>query len=150
MIPDGHNGAGHPPGPVEGRLTFRVRYVECDPMGFLHHSKYLPYFEMGRTELLRAYGVSYRELEERDVLFVVTRIAINFKKPARYDDELELLTRVIKQTHVRIDHAYELRRLDGNVLLCTGESTIACINRAGQVQPIPEFLGGKYSAPQNP
>ena len=50
---------------IEGRLVFRVRYVECDPMVFLHHSNYLPFFEMGRTELLRAYGVSYRELEER-------------------------------------------------------------------------------------
>ena len=77
-----------PPAFTEVRLTFRVRYVECDPMGFLHHSRFLPLFEMGRTELLRLHGVSYRELEARDVLFVVTRIAVNFKRPARYDDEL--------------------------------------------------------------
>src|SRR5580704_6714798 len=88
----------------EGRLTFRVRYVECDPMGFLHHSHFLPFFEMGRTELLRQHGISYRELEERDVLFAVTKVAVSFKRPARYDDELELVTRMIKQTHVRIDH----------------------------------------------
>ena len=131
---------------LEARLSFRVRYVECDPMGFLHHSNYLPFLEMGRTELLRMYGISYRELEERDVLFVVTKITIHYKRPARYDDELELVTKVIKQTHVRIDHAYEMFNAATRELLCTAESTIACINRKGEVQPIPDFLGGKYDA----
>ena len=59
-------------------MVFRVRYVECDPMGFLHHSKFLPFFEMGRTDLLRQFGITYRELEERDVLFVVTRVAVSY------------------------------------------------------------------------
>ena len=54
----------------------------------MHHSAYLPYFELGRTELLRANGVAYRDLEARDVLFVVTKIAVNYKRPARYDDEV--------------------------------------------------------------
>ena len=131
--------------PLEAILHLRVRYVECDPMGFLHHSHYLPFFEMGRTELLRQYGISYRELEERDFLFAVTKISVNFKRPARYDDELELVTRVIKQTHVRIDHAYELFNQSTRELLCTAESTIACINKKGEVQPIPDFLGGKFT-----
>ena len=113
-------------------------------MGYLHHSNYLPFFEMGRTELLRTWGISYRELEERDVLFVVTKITVNFKRPARYDDELELTTKIIKQTHVRIDHAYELHNVKTRELLCTGESTIACINKRGEVQAIPAFLGGKF------
>jgi acyl-CoA thioester hydrolase len=130
---------------LEARLQFRVRYVECDPMGYLHHSHYLPFLEMGRTELLRQFGISYRELEERDVLFAVTRISVNFKRPARYDDELELHTRIVKQTHVRIDHAYEMLNQTTRELLCTAESTIACINKRGEVQPIPAFLGGKYS-----
>ena len=130
---------------VESRLVFRIRYVECDPMGYLHHSNYLPFFEMGRIELLRLGGISYRELEERDVLFVVTRITVNFKRPARYDDEIEVVTKIVKQTHVRIDHAYEIFHMQTRTLLCTAESTIACINRAGEVQQIPDFLGGKYS-----
>jgi acyl-CoA thioester hydrolase len=130
---------------IEGRLRVRVRYVECDPMGFLHHSHYLPFFEMGRTELLRACGVSYRELEEKDVLFAVTKVAVSFKKPARYDDELELVTKIVKQTHVRIDHAYEMRNVATGMLLCTAETTIACINRKGEVQGIPAFLGGKFA-----
>ncbi len=113
-------------------------------MGFLHHSKFLPFFEMGRTDLLRQFGITYRELEERDVLFVVTRVAVSYKRPAKYDDEIELVTKIVKQTHVRIDHAYEMYNTATRELLCTAESTIACINRKGEVQAIPEFLGGKF------
>ena len=126
--------------PREAHLTFRVRYVECDPMGFLHHSNYLPFLEMGRTELLRQCGISYRELEEKDVLFVVARVEVKFRRPARYDDELDLHTRIVKQTHVRIDHAYEMRNKATGELLCTAESTIACVNRKGEIQKIPEWL----------
>jgi acyl-CoA thioester hydrolase len=133
------------PRPTEARFTQRIRYVECDPMGYLHHSHYLPFFEMGRIELLRLCGISYRELEERDILFVVTRITVNFKRPARYDDEIEIVTKMLKQTHVRIDHAYEIFHAQTRTLLCTAESTIACINRAGEVQQIPDLLGGKYA-----
>ena len=131
--------AGDKP-PREAHFTFRVRYVECDPMGFLHHSNYLPFFEMGRTEMLRQGGISYRELEERDFLFVVTRIEIKYRRPARYDDELDLLTRIAKQTYVRIEHVYEMRNKTTGELLCTGESTIACVNRKGEIQKIPDWL----------
>jgi acyl-CoA thioester hydrolase len=136
-----------PPAPaLDAILHLRVRYVECDPMGYLHHSHYLPFFEMGRTELLRLHGISYRELEEKDVLFAVTKISVSFKRPARYDDELELHTKVVKQTHVRLDHTYEMYNKNTRELLCTAESTIACINKKGEVQPIPDFLGGKFTA----
>lgn len=132
-----------PDRPTQAVLKFRVRYVECDPMGYLHHSHYLPFFEMGRTEMLRLCGISYRELEERDVLFAVAKIAVIFKRPARYDDELELHTKITRQTHVRIEHTYEMYNAATRELLCTAESTIACINRKGEVQAIPAFLGGK-------
>jgi acyl-CoA thioester hydrolase len=137
-----------PPSPTESRLTFRVPYVHCDPMGFMHHSHYLPLLEMGRTELLRHTGINYRDLEARDVLFTVTKITVNYKRPARYDDEIELLTRITRQTHVRIDHAYEMFNRASRLLLCTAESTIACINRKGELQPIPDFL--KFPQAPNP
>ena len=127
----------------ECTLPIRVRYVECDPMGYLHHSNYLPFFEMGRIELLRQQGFTYRDLEADGIFFVVVKITAQFKRPARYDDELELLVRLVKQTHVRLDHVYELRRAGDKQLLCTAETTIACVGRDGQVQPIPEKLGGK-------
>lgn len=107
-------------------------------MGYLHHSRYLQYFEMGRVELLRAMGVSYADLERQGVFFVVVKAEIRYKAPARYDDELTLITRITKQTHVRYDHSYELKR--GEQVLTEGTTTIACVDREGQLRQIPESL----------
>jgi acyl-CoA thioester hydrolase len=123
---------------LEHSITIRVRYPEVDGMGYLHHSRYLQYFEIGRVELLRSLGHSYADLEKAGVFFVVVKAEIRYKAPARYDDELTLITRLIKQTHVRYDHAYELTR--GDTLLAEGATTIACVDRSGQVIQIPENL----------
>lgn len=123
---------------VQHTITIRVRYPEVDGMGFLHHSRFLQYFEMGRVELLRSLGYSYADLERDGVLFVVVRVECRYKAPARYDDELTLITRVVKQTHVRIDHAYELKR--GNTLLADATTTIACVDREGNLRQVPESL----------
>lgn len=124
--------------PFENTLTIRVRYPEVDGMGFLHHSRFLQYFEMGRVELLRSLGYSYADLEREGVLFVVVRVECRYKAPARYDEELTLTTRVVKQTHVRIDHAYELKR--GATMLAEATTTIACVDRDGNLQQIPKAL----------
>lgn len=124
--------------PVEHTITIRVRYPEVDGMGFVHHSRFLQYFEMGRVELLRSMGYSYAELERDGVLFVVVRVECRYKAPARYDEELTLTTRVVKQTHVRIDHAYELKR--GGTVLAEATTTIACVDREGNLRQIPEAL----------
>jgi len=123
---------------LEHTISLRVRYPEVDGMGYLHHSRYLQYFEIGRVELLRSRGHSYADLERQGVFFVVVKAEIQYKAPARYDDELTLITRLTKQTHVRFDHTYELRR-DG-VLLAEAKTTIACVDREGQVMEIPEAL----------
>jgi len=123
------------------RIRFRVRYPEVDAMGFVHHSRFLQYFEMGRVELLRALGQNYADLEQQGILFVVAKAQCRYHAPARYDEELELLTRVVKQTHVRIDHAYELRR--GAMLLAEGGTTIVCVDRQGQIRQIPESIASQ-------
>jgi len=123
---------------TEHTITIRVRYPETDPMGYVHHSRYLQYFEMGRIELLRSLGYSYARLEQEGVFFVVVKAEIRYRAPARFDDELTLTTRLVRQTSVRIDHAYELRR--GETLLAEGTTTIACVDRAGQLQHIPQYL----------
>ena len=79
-------------------------------MGYLHHSRFFQYFEMGRIELLRKVGHSYADLERQGIFFVVVKLECRYKAPARYDEELQLTTRVVRQTHVRIDHIYELKR----------------------------------------
>ena len=119
-------------------LTIRVRYPEVDAMGYVHHSRYLQYFKMGRVELLRSLGHNYADLERVGVFFVVTKAEIRFRAPARYDEELTLLTKLVRATHVRYDHAYELRR--GDTLLAEGTTTIACVGRDGQIRQIPESL----------
>jgi acyl-CoA thioester hydrolase len=122
-----------------------VRYPEVDAMGYLHHSRYLQYFEMGRVEMLRSLGHSYADVERQGVFFVVVKAEVRYKAPARYDQELSLTTRVVKQTYVRIDHAYELRR--GDTLLAEATTTIACVGRDGALQQIPEALRGAAQPP---
>ena len=124
--------------PRSCELSIRVRYPESDPMGYLHHAKFFEYFEMGRIELLRRAGFSYRELEANGVFFAVVRMECRFRSPGRFDDELTLTTRIERMTRARIDHSYVLRR--GAVELCEANSTIACIDREGRLQPIPDDI----------
>ena len=124
--------------PAEQTISIRVRYPEVDAMGYLHHSRFLQYFEIGRVELLRSLGFSYAELERQGVFFVVVKAEVKYRAPARYDEELQLTTRVQRQTHVRIDHSYELKRDDR--LLAEATTTIACVDREGRVTQIPDFL----------
>lgn len=126
------------PPPFSDTLHIRVRYPEVDAMGYLHHSRYLQYFEMGRVELLRHAGIAYAELERRGVFFVVTSAELKYRAPARYDEELTLETKIKRQTLVRIDHTYRLLR--GTVLLAEGATTIACVGRDGAVMQIPDEL----------
>ena len=121
-----------------GEITIRVRYAETDRMGFLHNANFLVYFEQGRTELLRDQGMTYKDLEDQGYLLVLTHIEVRYRRPARYDDLLTLRTTVERVTAVRIDHRYELLR-DG-ALLAEGKSTLACVDRDGRVQPLPETL----------
>jgi acyl-CoA thioester hydrolase len=126
---------------TSGEFTIRVRYAETDRMGLLHHANYLVYFEQARTELLRSHGLSYKDLEDRGYLLVVTRVEVQFKSPARYDDLLTVRTTVTRTTTVRIDHRYEV--LCGGRLLAEGSSTLACVDRDGRPQALPEFLQGR-------
>ena len=119
-------------------ISIRVRYPEVDAMGYLHHSRYFQYFEMGRVELLRTLGHSYADLEKVGIFFAVVKVDCRYRAPARYDEELTLTTKIVKQTTVRIDHQYELKR--GEILLAEASTTIACVNRQGELQPIPDFL----------
>lgn len=97
---------------------FRVRYAETDAMGIAHHSSFVLWMEMGRTEFMRAYGFTYRQLEEMGVLLPVLEISLRYRQPAVYDDELRISTWVEELTRVRIKLAYTISRTAENVLLC--------------------------------
>ncbi len=121
-----------------GEIQIRVRYAETDRMGLLHHANYLVYFEQARTELLRTAGWTYKDLEDQGFLLVLTRFEVRYRRPAYYDDLLTLRTSVERTTMVRIDHRYEVFRASD--LLAEGTSTLACVDRDGKPQALPEFL----------
>lgn len=122
-------------------VPVRVRYCETDAMGYLHHGHYINYFEMARTEVFREAGGNYRLMEERGYFLVVVKVECHYKQPARYDDLLTVRCRLTRQTAVKLEHEYEVRR-DG-LLLTTGRSTLACVDGKGEVQRItPELLYG--------
>ena len=133
---------------TSGEIAIRVRYAETDRMGLLHHANYLVYFEQGRTELLRTLGLSYKDLEDQGYLLVHTKLEVKYRRPARYDDLLTLRTTVVKTTAVRIDHRYELF-CDG-ALLAEGSTTLACIDREGRPQVLPELLRERRSKADAP
>lgn len=146
----GSGGLREPSWPVatEGQLRVRVRYCECDPMGVVHHSSYVPWLEMGRTELLRTSGVSYAELERAGIYLVITRLECVYRAPSRYDDELVVRTRVLGATRVKIRHGYEVYRVaaEGGAgweqLVLTAETTLACVGADGKVRALPGWLAG--------
>ena len=119
-------------------LQIRVRYQETDAMGRLHHANYLTYFELGRTELLRAAGFNYCQVEEQGLFLVVSEMTCRYLRPANYDDLLTLRTTVISARGARIQHDYQLFR--GTELLATGRSTVACVDRSGAVKRLPDWL----------
>jgi len=119
-------------------VPLRVRYAECDPMNIAHHASYPVWMEIGRTELLRAQGANYRECEENGIFFAVARMNIRYKKPARYDDALELLVIGLPCAGVKVEHTYELRR--AGELLMTAETTLVCVTAEGKAVPVPAGL----------
>ncbi len=123
---------------LEHSSHIRVRYSETDAMGFLHHANYLSYFEIARTELFRAQGGNYRRMEELGLFFVVAEAQCKYRKSARYDDELTVTASIVRSGPIKLIHRYQIRR--GDELIAEGETTLACVDREGAIQPIPENL----------
>ncbi len=124
---------------LTGEIQIRVRYAETDRMGLLHHANYLVYFEQARTELLRASGVAYKELEDQGFFLVIAKVEIKYKSPAHYDDLLTIRTTVVRTTPVRLEHHYQMFRENG-ALVCEASTTLACVDRAGKLQAMPAWL----------
>ena len=126
---------------TSGEIQIRVRYAETDRMGLLHHANYLVYFEQARTELLRARGRSYKDMEDEGFFLVVAKLEVKYRLPAHYDDVLTIRTTVTRTSPIRIEHKYEVLR-DG-MLLAEGATTLACVDRTGKLCPMPAWLSGE-------
>ena len=120
----------------------RVRYAETDRMGVLHHSRMFVLLELARTEMLRRHGLTYRDMEDRGWFLVISKAACTWKAPARYDDVLLIDTAVTRVTHTRIEHTYHVKRKSDGELLAEAHTTLACVDREGNIQRIPDELAG--------
>jgi len=116
------------------------RYCETDQAGVVHHSVYPVYFEMGRTELLRANGLAYKDLEKEGFYMVVAELFIKYRRPAYYDEKLELVTECTKVTAAKIKHSYKLLRPKTALLLAEGSSILACVDDKGKPKRVPDFM----------
>ena len=123
------------------QIDIQVRYYETDGQGFVHHANYFVYFELGRTELLRAAGRGYEQLEDSGFHLVVAKMSCQYHRPCRFGDTLVLKTTTVQAKGARAVHRYELFR-DGQ-LLAEGESTVACIDHGGKVRRLPDWLLGE-------
>ena len=107
-------------------INIRVRYAETDKMGYVYYGNYATYFEVGRVELLRSLGISYRKLEEQGILLPVVNLNVDYKKPAFYDDNLTLETILTDLPGVKIVFHYALKR--GEELLSKAQTTLVFLN----------------------
>ncbi len=111
-------------------VTVRVRYQETDAMGVVYHGNYLTWFEIARTDWTRAHGFAYRDVEARGLLLPVVDVAIQYKHPARYDDEVVVRCRIKEFGAVRLSFEYEIARADDpDRLLVSGTSTHVWVDR---------------------
>ncbi|HEY1793824.1 MAG TPA: thioesterase family protein [Opitutaceae bacterium] len=115
---------------IRSRVKVTVRYAETDMMGIVYHANYLPWFEVGRTTLLKEIGVPYRRLEEEGFRLPVLEVAAKYIRPALYDDTLDIVTTLAEKPLLRIRLAYEVCR--GDELLAKGSTLHAFVDREGR------------------
>ena len=108
--------------------TLRVRYADTDKMGIVYYAKYLEYFEVARTEMLRAFGLPYRDLEAAGFELPVASASIKYYKGAKYDDEIEVVAEFTPQDSPRVPINYQVRDKATGELLAEGETTLVFIN----------------------
>jgi len=121
-------------------VQIRVRYQETDGQQRVHHANYFTYFEIGRTEMLRSTGATYRAFEEAGLMLVVSEATCRYREAAAYDDLLTLRTTLEAVGGASITHAYEIIR-DGRIL-ATGRMVVVCVDRDGRVRRLPDWLRG--------
>lgn len=115
---------------IQSRVEVTVRYAETDMMGVVYHGSYLPWFEIGRTTLLKEMGLPYRTLEAQGYFLPVLEVQVKYLRPALYDDTITVITTMKERPLLRIQLEYQVRR--GEELLATGQTVHAFIDRSGK------------------
>ena len=123
---------------MESRTVIRVRYAETDAMGIVHHAVYPVWMELGRSDLLRELGQTYADWEKRGVMLSVAEIRVRYRAPARYDELVEVCTRLKEAGRRKVVFAYQVRR--EGMLLAEGESVHIVAGPDGRAHTMPEDL----------
>jgi acyl-CoA thioester hydrolase len=118
--------------------TFRVRYAETDKMGVVYYANYLVWFEVGRADLLRSLGWTYRDMEHAGVSLPVIEAHCEYHRPARYDDEIEVRTEGRMLSPVRMEFQYRVFRRDDQVLTASGRTVHAALDPNGRPCRLPQ------------
>ena len=127
----------HPQAVNETKL--RVRYAETDQMGVVYHSNHFIWFEVGRVELLRQLGFSYRDMESQDNRFIaVAEAKCRYRSPARYDEEVLVRTQLLNVRESVVHFGYELRRATDGTLLAEGETTHIVTDADMKIAALPD------------
>lgn len=125
---------------LSNTIQVRVRYNEVDRMGYLHHGNYAVYFEMGRTELIRSFGQSYKEYEDNGIILPVSGLHFQFIKPAKYDEIVSIKTTLKEFKGIRLIFEYEIKD-ELNEIICIGSSSLIFANaETGKPSRPPEFF----------
>lgn len=125
----------------EHHLGVRIYYEDTDFTGLVYHANYLRYFERGRSDFLRVLGVGHTLLHAQDAAFVIARMEVDFRRPARIDDALTVVTTYERMTGVRLDARQRIFR--GEELLCGAEVHAACIDLSGRPRRAPPELAAR-------
>lgn len=118
-------------------ITDRVRFVETDMMGVVHHANYFRWFEMGRVAYLREAGVYLLDLMDEGILFPITDVSCQYRSSARFDDEIIIETTMAELTKVRMVFSYRVLRAADGLLLATGRTQNAFADEHGKIIRLP-------------
>jgi acyl-CoA thioester hydrolase len=129
-------------------VEFRARYSETDQMGIVYHANYLPWCEIGRTELIRRLWRSYADLEARGVLLAVTEATLRYHASAKYDDLVRVVTTLDQVRSRGVSFNYEILRVDGDDTrrLVSARTELIAIDRSGTPVRLPPELIAAFRA----
>lgn len=114
-----------------------MRYEETDAMGVVYYGNYLTWFEVGRTDLLRQHGATYREIERDQVYLPVVEAQCRYLRPARYDDLIDIRTKASRPGKVRLRFDYSLSRAEDDTILAEGSTVHVATDASGRIQRLP-------------
>jgi acyl-CoA thioester hydrolase len=133
---------------VNAPYRHRVLYGDTDQMGVVYYANYLRFFEGARNEWIRSMGIPYRQIEERGLMLPVYEAGLNYLKPARYDDLLEIPV-LVTNTRVKIRFEYTVKIANSDSVLAVGHTVHVVVGKDGRPTRAPEWLMNALKGPEN-